>query len=81
MGHGGRRPGAGRPLGSLNRRSQEKAAELEASGLLPLDFLISVMRDDVRPIEIRLEAALDDPEELDELEEDESLDDDDEDDV
>ncbi len=57
MAHGGRRPGAGRPQGSMNKRSQEKAEAIEASGLTPLDYMISVFRDEQNPAETRLEAA------------------------
>lgn len=57
MGHGGRRPGAGRPTGSLNKRSREKADAIEASGMTPLDYMIEVMRNQSNTAEIRLEAA------------------------
>jgi hypothetical protein len=57
MGHGGRRPGAGRPKGSLNKRSMEKADAIEASGMTPLDFMIEVMRNRSNSAEMRLEAA------------------------
>lgn len=45
MAKGGARPGAGRKPGIPNKRTAETVAAIEASGLTPLDFLLSVMRD------------------------------------
>jgi hypothetical protein len=45
-GSGGRREGSGRPKGARNRRSAALIAEAEATGaMLPVDYLLSVMRD------------------------------------
>jgi hypothetical protein len=41
---GGKRPGAGRPKGSRNKRTEEQAKAIEESGLTPLDFLTKVYR-------------------------------------
>jgi hypothetical protein len=32
-------------------------AEIAATGMTPVDFLVSVMRDETRPIELRIDAA------------------------
>ncbi len=41
---GGARPGAGRKKGVPNTRTQERVAKAEASGLMPHEFLLAVMR-------------------------------------
>ena len=43
---GGKRQGAGRPKGVSNRRTVEMRAEMAASGELPLDYMLRVMRDE-----------------------------------
>lgn len=45
MAKGGPREGAGRKPGVPNKRSAEKAEQVEASGLTPLDFMMSILRD------------------------------------
>lgn len=57
MAQGGKRDGAGRKPGTPNRRTAEKAAEIEASGLTPLDYLLSIMRDDNLDRDARVDAA------------------------
>jgi hypothetical protein len=57
MALGGKRPGAGRPKGSRNRRTAELVEAAQKSGILPLDFLLSVMRDKNAPRDVRIEAA------------------------
>lgn len=57
MAKGGARPGAGRKPGIPNKRTAEKVAAIEASGLTPLDYLLSVMRDTDLPREDRVDAA------------------------
>lgn len=57
MGHGGSRPGAGRPKGSVNRRTRELQERVEASGLSPLDYMLSVMADTSLDQAMRLDAA------------------------
>lgn len=51
----------GRPKGSPNKASAAKAAEVEASGLTPLDYLLSVMRnaggDEARRVDAAKAAA------------------------
>lgn len=41
---GGARPGAGRKKGVPNRRTRERIAEAEASGMMPHEFLLAVTR-------------------------------------
>lgn len=57
MARGGQRPGAGRKAGSPNKATSERQAEVEASGLTPLDFMLSVLRDDKQSMESRCWAA------------------------
>jgi hypothetical protein len=47
----------GRPRGARNKRSLANIDGAQAGGLLPLDFLLSVMRDTKQLVERRLEAA------------------------
>lgn len=63
MARGGKRLGAGRPKAAKNKRTVAKVQLLPAlqhrqtAEELPLDVLLSAMRDEVRPIELRLAAA------------------------
>lgn len=47
----------GRMKGTPNRATAAKAAEIASSGLTPLDFLLSVMRNENEDPDRRLEAA------------------------
>lgn len=44
-GRGGPRPGSGRPKGSANKKTQELVAKLTESGMMPLEYMLTVMRD------------------------------------
>lgn len=57
MALGGKRPGAGRPKGSQNKASAAKAAEIEASGLTPLDYMLGILRNETNDAAMRFEAA------------------------
>lgn len=57
MARGGNRPGAGRPTGAQNKRTAEQVAAVEASGLTPLDFMLSLLRDPLQDYDVRLDAA------------------------
>ena len=64
MSRGGVRPGAGRPKGSQDKikrevtlLKEELAGRLAASGQMPREFLLSVMRDETREISLRIAAA------------------------
>ena len=57
MARGGARAGAGRKLGQasrMNEKAREKAAQ---GGLMPLDYLLSIMRDKELEIKDRFAAA------------------------
>jgi hypothetical protein len=55
---GGKRPGAGRKKGIPNKVTAAKAAAIAASGLTPLDYMLSVMRDESADPERRDRAAV-----------------------
>jgi hypothetical protein len=57
MPRGGKRPGAGRKLGSVSKLSREAAKAEFDKGMTPLEFFTSVMRDPDQPLATRLEAA------------------------
>jgi hypothetical protein len=44
-GTGGKRPGAGRKRGARNKVTLVREAELAASGLTPLAYMLSILRD------------------------------------
>lgn len=46
MARGGKREGAGRKVGSVNKANAARAALIAASGLTPLDYMLSVLRDE-----------------------------------
>jgi hypothetical protein len=46
MARGGKRDGAGRKPGAVNKATQEQREAVIESGLTPLDYLLSVMRDE-----------------------------------
>ena len=47
----------GRKAGTPNKASAAKAAQIEASGLTPLDFMLQVLRDKKADMHTRFEAA------------------------
>lgn len=55
---GGKRPGAGRKPGIPNKRTQETQKAIEESGLTPLEYMLSVMRNEVEEPRVRLNAAI-----------------------
>ena len=57
MAGGGKRPGAGRPKGSTNKRTAENVAAIESSGLTPLEYLTSIYQDVSADEAKRLDAA------------------------
>jgi len=54
---GGKRPGAGRKAGTPNKRTAEIQQAVEESGLTPLEYMLSVMRDPLQDAHRRLTAA------------------------
>lgn len=43
---GGRRPGAGRPRGAATKRTREIADRAASEGVLPLEYMLAVLRDE-----------------------------------
>src|SRR5512132_321653 len=56
-GHGGKRPGAGRPRGAASRANEEVRQEAAATGELPLAYMLRIMRDPSQPVSRRDEMA------------------------
>lgn len=54
---GGNRQGAGRKKGSRNKATAAQIAAVAASGEVPLDHLLKIMRDESQPTSVRVEAA------------------------
>lgn len=61
MPRGGARPGAGRKVGAVQKVAREAREKAAASGMLPHEFLLAIMRDEVKgekpTFEQRLDAA------------------------
>jgi hypothetical protein len=58
VGGGGRRNGAGRPPGAINRKARELIAQAERENLqTPLDFLLDIMRDPSQELRDRILCA------------------------
>lgn len=57
MARGGARDGAGRKPGVANKASIERQAEVAASGLTPLEYMLGILRDETLDEEFRFEAA------------------------
>lgn len=55
---GGPRPGSGRKPGSPNKKTAALQAAVADSGVTPLDYMLSVMRDEVNDPKDRLSAAV-----------------------
>jgi hypothetical protein len=54
---GGSRPGAGRPPGAVNKLVREAVERAESGGILPLDYMLSILRDEGRSSDARMDAA------------------------
>lgn len=54
---GGKRPGAGRKKGVPNKATQAEREAIKESGLTPLQYMLSVMRDEGQDEARRLHAA------------------------
>ena len=59
MPRGGRREGAGRKLGAATRRTREIANKAASDGLMPLEYMLAVLRDETKPDKDRYAAAVD----------------------
>ena len=57
MAHGGARPNAGRKKGAHNRLTEEAVKAAEEGGLMPLDYLLKIMRDESQDQGARVDAA------------------------
>jgi hypothetical protein len=47
----------GRQRGVPNKATAAKAAEVAASGVTPLEYMLTIMRDEDKPADVRLDAA------------------------
>jgi hypothetical protein len=54
---GGARPGAGRKPGAINKATAKAREAAEAGGIMPLEFMLSVMRDETAERSERLDMA------------------------
>jgi hypothetical protein len=54
---GGKRDGAGRKLGSVSRIDAEARQRAFAGGMMPLDYLLSIVRDKKEDKRVRIDAA------------------------
>lgn len=57
MARGGARAGAGRKAGSLTKKTRETAEKAAQAGLTPLDYLLSVLRDEKNEMGVRIDVA------------------------
>lgn len=57
MEHGGKRKGAGRKAGAITTRSRTIAEGALKDGLTPLEYMLQLMRDENKPVELRAEMA------------------------
>lgn len=55
--HGGKRTGAGRKRGKQNKVNAALREKLNAQGIMPLEFMLQVMRDKDQDLAVRLEMA------------------------
>lgn len=49
--------GSGRPARGRNKRTELQILRAEEGGVMPLDYMLSVMRDPANPTDLRLDAA------------------------
>jgi hypothetical protein len=47
----------GRPVGSPNKASVAREKAITASGLTPLEYMLTTLRDECQPVNVRLDAA------------------------
>ena len=57
MARGGSRPGAGRKPGQTTKLNEEARKTAAEGGLMPLDYLLTIMRDIDKPQDERVDAA------------------------
>lgn len=56
-GHGGKRDGSGRKTGAATRMNEEARAKAAEGGLMPLEYMLSVLRDELQDQATRMDAA------------------------
>lgn len=59
MPRGGARPGAGRKVGAVQKVAREAREKAAAAGMLPHEFLLAIMRDEVEGVTATFEQRLD----------------------
>lgn len=57
MPRGGKREGAGRPAGALTARTREAAQKAASEGLTPLEYMLTILRNDQADPKDRMWAA------------------------
>ena len=57
MPKGGSRPGAGRKKGAATRLNAQARAKAAEGGIMPLDYLLGLLRDPGEKQEVRIDAA------------------------
>lgn len=57
MARGGARQGAGRKPGAVTQKTRKVADELLGEGVTPLEFMLSILRDETKDEAVRFEAA------------------------
>lgn len=57
MAHGGARPGAGKPKGTVSKFNDAARAKAASEGITPLDYMLGVLRDTKQDSETRMDAA------------------------
>ena len=57
MSHGGKREGAGRKPGTPTRMNEEARKQAAEGGLMPLDYMLAILRDEKNAPDARMDAA------------------------
>jgi hypothetical protein len=57
MAHGGSRPGSGRKAGASTKLNQQARKEALGGGISPLDYMLTILRDDTQAPDARMDAA------------------------
>lgn len=57
MARGGKREGSGRPAGAMTKKTRDVAVKAAAEGLTPLEYMMSVLRNDEADTKDRMWAA------------------------
>jgi hypothetical protein len=57
MTHGGARPNAGRKQGSASTKTREIANKAASEGITPLEYMLTILRDEQQETAARFEAA------------------------